>query len=81
VVGKGLSTLGKGMGPALIAKAREMEVKLPAELNDPGSALTPRLVVGFLRDVAGHFFPLLAGDDHTAADDRAGAGSPGSKDV
>ena len=60
VVGKGLSTLGKGMGSALIAKAREMEVKLPAELNDPGTALTPRLVVGFLRDVAGHFFPLLA---------------------
>ncbi len=34
VVGKGLSTLGKGMGPALIAKATEMEMKLPAELND-----------------------------------------------
>jgi hypothetical protein len=60
VVGKGLSTLGKGMGSALIARAREMEVKLPAELNDPGSELTPRLVVDFLRGVAGHFFPLLA---------------------
>ena len=69
VVGKGLSTLGKGMGPALIAKAREMEVKLPAELNDPGTALTPRLVVGFLRGVAGHFFPLLADDDHAGTED------------
>ena len=68
VVGKGLSTLGKGMGPALIAKAREMEVKLPAELNDPGTALTPRLVVGFLRGVAGHFFPLLADDDRAGAE-------------
>src|ERR1700751_2239271 len=68
VVGKGLSTLGKGTGSALIAKAREMEVKLPAELNDPGAALTPRLVVGFLRGVAGHFFPLLAGGDHADGD-------------
>ena len=61
VVGKALSTLGKGMGPALIDKAREMGVQLPAELNDPGAALTPSLVVPLLRDVAGHFFPLLAG--------------------
>jgi hypothetical protein len=60
VVGKGLSALGKGIGPAIIAKARQMEVKLPAELNDPGTELTPRLVVGTLRDIAGHFFPLLA---------------------
>ncbi|MFZ0250652.1 MAG: hypothetical protein WAL61_11980, partial [Acidimicrobiales bacterium] len=68
VVGKGLSTLGKGMGPALIARARELEMKLPAELNDPGSELTPRLIVGFLRGVAGHFFPLLADGDHGGAD-------------
>jgi phospholipase C len=67
MVGKGLSTLGRGMGRALIARAREMEVKLPAELNDPGSELTPRLIVGFLRGVAGHFFPLLAGRDQTGA--------------
>ena len=62
VVGKGLSTLGKGMGRGLIAKARELEVKLPAELDDPGTELTPRLIVGFLRGVAAHFFPRLAGD-------------------
>src|SRR4249920_1857603 len=30
-VGQGLSTLGKGIGPAMIAKAREMGVQLPAE--------------------------------------------------
>ena len=66
VVGKALSTLGKGMGPALIEKAKEMGVQLPAELNDPTAKLTPALIVPFLRAVAGHFFPLLAGDaqDH-----------------
>jgi hypothetical protein len=62
VVGKALSTLGKGIGPAIIARARQMEVKLPAELNDPGTELTPRLIVGTLRGIAGHFFPLLAAD-------------------
>jgi phospholipase C len=62
VVGKGLSTLGKGMGLGIIAKAKEMAVKLPAELDDPGTEFTPRLIVGVMRDVAWHFFPLLARD-------------------
>jgi phospholipase C len=62
VVGQGLSTLGKGMGPALISMARDMGVKLPADLNHPGATLTPALIVPLLRDIAGHFFPLLAGD-------------------
>jgi hypothetical protein len=62
VVGKGLSTLGKGMGPAIIARAREMGVQLPAELNDPGAELSPSRIVGVLREVAGHLFPLLAQD-------------------
>ena len=59
VVGKALSTLGKGMGPALIEKAREMGVQLPDELNAPGAALTPSQVVPLLRDISTHFFPLL----------------------
>ena len=63
VVGKALSTLGKGMGPALIAKAREMGVTLPAELSDADARLTPALVVPFLRDVAHHLFPLLGGNE------------------
>jgi phospholipase C len=63
VVGQGLSTLGKGMGPGLLAMAREMGVALPAQLDDPDAVLTPGLVVPFIRDVAGHFFPLLAGSD------------------
>jgi phospholipase C len=62
VVGKALSTLGRGMGPALIGKAREIGVELPAELDDPGATLTPGLIVPFLRDICYHFFPLLAGN-------------------
>jgi phospholipase C len=66
VVGNALSTLGKGMGPALIEKAKEMGVQLPAALNDPTAEVTPALIVPLLRAVAVHFFPLRAGDaqDH-----------------
>jgi hypothetical protein len=39
-----------------------MGVPLPAELNDPEAALPPGRVVGVLRDISGHFFPLLAGE-------------------
>jgi phospholipase C len=59
VVGRGLSTLGKGIGHGLIARAREMAVKLPAALDDPNAPLTPRLIVDGIKDVASHFFPLL----------------------
>jgi len=62
VVGKALSTLGKGMAPALITRARQLGIPLPAELNDPGAGLPPGQIVTVLRQVAGHFFPLLAGD-------------------
>ncbi|MET1003687.1 MAG: alkaline phosphatase family protein [Acidimicrobiia bacterium] len=60
VVGNALSTLGKGMGPALIAMAKQMGVTVPPELDTPDAKLTPELVVPFLRDIAGHFFPRLA---------------------
>ena len=62
VVGQALSTLGKGVAPALIAKAKELGVALPAELTEPGADLPPGQIIGVLRQVAGHFFPLLAGD-------------------
>jgi phospholipase C len=62
VVGKGLSTLGKGLAPALIARARQTGIQLAAEISDPGADPRPRLIVRVLRDIAGHFFPLLAGD-------------------
>jgi len=39
-----------------------MGVTLPPELDDPGAELKPGSVVPLLRDVAHHFFPLLAGD-------------------
>jgi phospholipase C len=60
VVGQALSTLGKGVGPALIAKAQELGVPLSAELTEPGAELPPGQMIGVLRQVAGHFFPLLA---------------------
>jgi phospholipase C len=63
VVGKGLSTLGMGIGPALIARAQQMGVQLPPEFTDLAADLRPpRLIVSVLRRIAGHFFPLLAGD-------------------
>jgi len=62
VVGRGLSGLGKGLGPAIISRAREMGVALPAELDDPDADPPPRVIVDVLREIAGHFFPLLAGD-------------------
>jgi phospholipase C len=60
-VGESLSQLGKAVGPGLIAKAKEMGVTLPPELDDPGVELKPGSVVPLLRDVAHHFFPLLGG--------------------
>jgi len=60
VVGKALSTLGKGMAPALFAKAQELGVPLPVELTEPGAELPPGRIVGVLRQIAWHFFPLLA---------------------
>ena len=59
-VGKGLSTLGKGLAPAMFAKARELGVQVADELCDPEADLPPRHIVGALRDIARHFFPLLA---------------------
>jgi len=62
VVGRGLSRLGKGMGPGIIEKVKEMAVELPPQLNDPSAELTPKLIVEVLRDVCWHFFPRLAHD-------------------
>jgi hypothetical protein len=60
VVGQALSTLGKGIAPALIAKAQELGLPLPAELDSPAADLPPRRIIGVLRQIAGNFFPLLA---------------------
>ena len=58
-VGESLSALGKAAMPGLLAKAREMGVNLPPELDDPGAELKPGDIVPLLREMAGHFFPRL----------------------
>ena len=50
------------MAPALFAKAQELGLPMPAELTEPGAELPPGQVVGVLRQIAAHLFPLLAGD-------------------
>ena len=60
IVGQAMSTLGKGVAPALFAKAHELGIQLPADLTEPGAVLPPERIVGVLRQVAAHFFPLLA---------------------
>jgi hypothetical protein len=62
VVGRALSTLGKGVAPALISKAKEFGVPLAAELDDPDADVPPGLILDVLRRIAGRFFPLLAQD-------------------
>jgi phospholipase C len=57
-IGKGLSGLGFTIGPGLIAKAKELGVELPAELDSQGR-LPPARILECLREIAGHFFPGL----------------------
>ena len=44
-----------------------MGATLPPELDDPSTELTPQLIIEVLRDVAWHFFPLLAPGDRASA--------------
>jgi len=55
VVGQALSGLGKAAAPALIARARELGIPLPAELDDPGADIPPRLIIPVLRQISVHF--------------------------
>jgi hypothetical protein len=68
VVGKAITGLAKAAGPGVIAKAKEMGVKLPPQLDDPDVELTGELIIEVLRDVSWHLFPGLApadeGDGH-----------------
>ena len=61
VVGTALGKLGTAMGRGIIAKARELEVMFPAELDDPDGG-SPDAIVKLVRAIAWHFFPRLAGD-------------------
>jgi hypothetical protein len=56
-LGKALGYLGKDIGPGIIEHARQMELKLPPQLDDPSAELTPQLIVEVIRDVAFHYFP------------------------
>ncbi|HEY3834326.1 MAG TPA: alkaline phosphatase family protein [Acidimicrobiia bacterium] len=60
-VGTSLSSLGKGLLANLVALAKQVGVKVATELDAPGAGLTPAEVLPFLRDIAGHLFPLLGG--------------------
>jgi hypothetical protein len=48
------------MGRGLIEHARELGLELPPELDDPNAEVTPQLIIDVFRQVAGHYFPLLA---------------------
>jgi phospholipase C len=61
-IAKGLSGLGKSMGPGVIEQARELGVKLPPQLDDPNAEITPEVLTDVLRQVAWHFFPRLGPD-------------------
>jgi phospholipase C len=70
----GLSGLGRNMGHGIIEHARELGLELPSQLDDPAAAPTPQDIIEALRafrEVAGHYFPLLA-PDRTAATHPAG---------
>jgi hypothetical protein len=54
--------LGKTIGPGIIEHAREIGVDLPPQVDDPNAELTPAIIVEVLREVALHYFPLLAPD-------------------
>jgi phospholipase C len=57
---KGLSGLGKSIGPGIVGHAKELGVELPAELDDPTTEPTPSVILDLIRHAAWHYFPLLA---------------------
>jgi hypothetical protein len=56
---KGLSGLGKSMGQGIIEHARQLGLKLPPQLDNSDGEITPELIE-LIRQVAWHYFPLLA---------------------
>jgi hypothetical protein len=59
-MGKALGYLCKDVAPGIIEHARQMGVKLPPQLDDPSTELTPQLIVEIIRDIAFNYFPQLA---------------------
>ena len=62
VVGQALSSLGKGLGPAYHRHGQADGVSSRPNSTTPEQTCRPAAIVGVLRDIAGHFFPLLAAD-------------------
>jgi phospholipase C len=60
VIAASLSGLGKAMGGAVIARARELGLTLPPGADDPTATLAPAEILQLLRDLAGRLFPKLA---------------------
>jgi len=48
------------MGQGIIEHARALGLELPPQLDNPDAELTPEVIIDVLREVAGHYFPLLA---------------------
>jgi hypothetical protein len=59
-MGKALGYLGKDVARGVIEHARQVGLKLPPQLDDPATELTPQLIVEVIRDIAFHYFPRLA---------------------
>jgi phospholipase C len=59
---KGLSGLGKVIGPGIIEHVKELGVELPSQLDDPNAEITPVVLFDVIRRAAWHVFPLLAPD-------------------
>jgi phospholipase C len=57
---KGLSGLGKSIGPGIIEHAKDLGIELPPQLDDPNTELTPSVIVDVIRRAAWHYFPRLA---------------------
>jgi phospholipase C len=57
---KGLSGLGKAMGPGIIEQAKELGLGLPPEVETPDAEITPEVMFDVIRQAAWHFFPRLA---------------------
>jgi phospholipase C len=67
-LGRGLSGLGKSIGPGIIEHARELGLDLPPQVADPATKITSEVVIDVIRDVARHYFPLLAPKGAARAD-------------
>ena len=61
-LGEALSGLGKSMGPGLIEHAGSSGSNSRRNSTTPTPSSHPRLIIEVLREVAWHYFPLLAPD-------------------